>query len=361
MTTGTTTLSIEQAWAAVEAAVLAPSIHNSQPWHWRLRDDTLELTADLTRAVPVADPDHRQLLMSCGAALVHAWLSLRAAGIEAQVDELPDGDDISTGRLATLRAVGSCAPSQGDAALVAAIRHRHTDRRPFDPAELPAEVVHALRRAAEQEGCWLVALERPGARVEMSVLLARADWIETHDPDYRAEMRQWSRTDPQAADGIPRSVVVDHDVARQSEFPLRDFDVVGEAGQRLGELAVEHPGVLIIGTDGDTVTDRLRAGRALGRVLLVATAAGLACSPLGQAIDVQATRGLVREVTGGGGEAQMILRVGYPDQTAPAQPPTPRRPVADVLDLDLDGDPDGDPDGGGDGGSGGESEGPGTR
>ncbi|WP_101832481.1 Acg family FMN-binding oxidoreductase, partial [Frankia canadensis] len=316
MTTGATTLSIDQVRAAVETAILAPSIHNSQPWHWRLREDTLELYADLTRALPVADPDHRQLLMSCGAALLNAWLSLRAAGLEVQLEELPDGDDITTGRLATLRAVGRCEPAQGDVALLTAIVHRHTDRRPFDPATLPVELVRGLRHAAETESCWLVPLDRTSARVELSVLLAHADWIEAHDPEYQAELRQWSRTDPNATDGIPRDVVVGHERARQSEFPVRDFDVVGEAGQHLGELQVEHPGVLIIGTDGDSPTDRLHAGRALGRVLLVATAAGVAASPLGQAIDIQATRGLVREATGGSGEAQMILRVGYPDPAA---------------------------------------------
>lgn len=319
--------------AAVEAAVLAPSIHNSQPWRWRLREDTLELSTDLARAVPVVDPDHRQLVVSCGAALFNAWLTLRDAGLDVAVDELPDSADITTGRLATLRAVGRRPPTEDEATLTAAITRRHTERRPFDPADLPAELTRVLRRAAEAEGCWLVALVDPDARVELSVLLARADWIETHDPAYQAELREWSRTDPNAPDGIPRSAVVGSEQPRQSEFPLRELDVVGEAGQRLRQLEVEHPDVLVLGTDADGPADRLRAGRALGRVLLTATAAGLATSPLGQAIDIEATRGLVRHTTGGSGAAQMILRVGYPDLSAPALPATPRRPLSEVLDT----------------------------
>ncbi|MCL9758171.1 nitroreductase [Frankia sp. AiPa1] len=333
MVTDTTVLSSDLARVAVEAAVLAPSIHNSQPWRWRLRDDVLELSADLARAAPVADPDHRQLVMSCGAALFNAWLALRAAGVAVGVDELPDGPDIAAGRLAAMRVVGSCPPASGDVALAVAMRHRHTDRRPFDPAEPPVELIHGLRRATEAEGCWLVSLTRPDARVELSVVLAHADWIETHDPAYRAELLHWSRDDPEATDGIPRGAVIGSDTPRQSEFPLRDFDVVGEAGQRLREPRVERPGVLILGTDGDGPAAWLHAGRALGRLLVMATAAGVAASPLGQAIDLEATRTLVREATGGFGMPQMILRVGYPDLAATPLPPTRRRQITEVLDL----------------------------
>ncbi|WP_163549345.1 Acg family FMN-binding oxidoreductase [Candidatus Frankia nodulisporulans] len=333
MVTSTTTMSADLARSAVETAILAPSIHNSQPWRWRLRDGVLELRADLTRATPVADPDHRQLVMSCGAALFHAWVSLRAAGLAVQIDELPDGPDITHGRLATLRVIGTSAPAPGDLALASAVHHRHTDRRPFDPADLPAEVVHGLRRAAEEEGGWLDSLASREARVELSVVLAHADWIETHNPAYQAELLHWSRTDPDATDGVPRGVVVGSEEPRQSEFSLRDFDVIGEAGQQLREPRVERPGVLVLGTDGDDPESWLHAGRALARVLVVATAAGLAASPLGQAIDLESTRALVREATGGMGTAQMILRIGYPDSAAQPLPPTRRRPVTEVLDL----------------------------
>jgi nitroreductase len=339
MVTDGTTISREQVHAAVEAAGLAPSVHNSQPWAWRLRNDTLELSADLSRAVPVLDPDHRQLLVSCGAALLAGWLSLRAAGLDVEVAELPDGPDIATGRLATLRVFGHRAPSEEETRLAEAIRRRHTDRRPFEPGEVPAEQIRALRRAAEAEGCWLTPLTGEDARVELAVLLARADWLEQHDPAYQAELATWSRADPEATDGIPQAVIAGATSApRASEFPLRDFTggtrPAGEDAAQAGGAAgaqVERPDVLVLGTDADGPADRLRAGRALERVLLSATAAGLATSPLGQAVDIEATRALVRSATGGTGHTQMIMRVGFPNRSEAPLPPTRRRPVSDVL------------------------------
>ncbi|WP_045877746.1 hypothetical protein [Pseudofrankia sp. DC12] len=333
-----TTISAAQVQAAVEAAGLAPSIHNSQPWKWRLRGDTLELSADLSRALPVVDPDHRQLLVSCGAALLNGWLSLRAAGLDVEVGELPDGPDLGTGRLATLEVLGYRPPTEDETRLASAITERHTDRRPFGPGAVPADKIRELRQAAEAEGCWLSVLTGEDARVELAVLLARADWFEHHDPDYLAELAAWTRTGPDAVDGITWATADAGGKPQYAEFPLRDFTggagaaSAGSAAGPAHDERVERPEALVLGTDADGPADRLRAGRALGRVLLAATSAGVATSPLGQAVDIEATRALVRAATGGAGHAQMILRAGYPDRSVAPMAPTKRRPVSEVLE-----------------------------
>ena len=61
---------------ALEYAVLAPSSHNSQPWHFVLQDDSVLVCADRTRALPVVDPFDRELVISCGAALFNLRVAL---------------------------------------------------------------------------------------------------------------------------------------------------------------------------------------------------------------------------------------------------------------------------------------------
>jgi nitroreductase len=320
----------------VGLASLAPSIHNTQPWRWRRDGSDLALFADPSRMLPVADPDGRQLLLSCGAALAHARLALRAHGLEPSqtLGELADGRaPTAAAPLATIRVVGSRPASPDELALVAAMRERHTDRRPFQARPLDGADLAALRGAAEAEAAWLTSFDDPDLRIEAAVLLAHADWIETHDPAYVAELRRWSRTEPGAADGIPRTAVAAGDDVRRSEFVLRDFDVAGTPGVRFETLAVERPTVVAIGTDADRPADRLLAGAALGRVLLAATARGAAASPLGQAVDVASARELLRQAAGGTGHIQMLLRVGYPEPGAGPLEPTPRREVDDILDL----------------------------
>ena len=68
---------------ALTIAGRAPSIHNTQPWRWRLRGNVADLYADTRRQLVVADPDRRLMTVSCGAALDHACTALAADGIAA--------------------------------------------------------------------------------------------------------------------------------------------------------------------------------------------------------------------------------------------------------------------------------------
>ena len=72
---------------AVEHALRAPSVHNTQPWRWRIddADGVVELYADRNRHLSATDPDGRDLLISCGAALDHLVVALaHAVGIPEQ-------------------------------------------------------------------------------------------------------------------------------------------------------------------------------------------------------------------------------------------------------------------------------------
>ena len=69
--------------------------------------------------------------------------------------------------------------------------------------------------------------------------------------------------------------------------------------------------------------DWLRAGQALQRVLLLATARGVSVQPLTQPLEVP-DAWLVRDPRSGIEQPQMILRLGY----RPAGPPAERRPTS---------------------------------
>src|SRR5271165_1434657 len=51
----------------VAIAARAPSVHNTQPWKFRVTGDVIELRADPDRILPQIDPVGRELIVSCGA------------------------------------------------------------------------------------------------------------------------------------------------------------------------------------------------------------------------------------------------------------------------------------------------------
>jgi hypothetical protein len=329
----------ERDWAQiVAAATRAPSIHNTQPWRFVAGPDRLDVYLDRERALPVLDPTGRQQIISCGSAVEFAVVALRAAGHEVAAELL--GDDRDPDHLATVMVTGTREPSEEDRALAAAIERRHTVRAAFEPRALPAELVDRLQREAAVHDTWFKPITRSEEEVATVFLISRAEEMEQNDPAYLAELQSWIRTDPGSVDGVPVEAVPSDDPrTRPSNWLIRDF-VVGQRGeQQLFRAAddpdapppdVERPTVVLMGTDDDDRYAWLLAGRALGRVLLRATAEGVAASPLTQALDWPATRSRMQSRLSLVGHPQMLLRMGYPPDTS-GQAVSGRRPVADVL------------------------------
>ena len=80
----------DQVRSVLGAAMAAPSLRDSRPWEFRCTTTTIELHADSRRAVPAADPEQRELVLSCGAALLNLRLAIRALGVHPAVQLLPD-------------------------------------------------------------------------------------------------------------------------------------------------------------------------------------------------------------------------------------------------------------------------------
>ena len=137
-------LAVEQLAYLARYAVQAPSSHNSQPWLFRFSGDALELLADRTRALPVVDPDDRELVMSCGAALFMLRTAVRHFGFEDDVEVLPDQNDPDL--LARIRLGERRRPTHEEKLLFWAIAARHTNRNAFEHREVPAGT--ALRAGA---------------------------------------------------------------------------------------------------------------------------------------------------------------------------------------------------------------------
>src|SRR5688572_25612079 len=78
---------------ALEQARHAPSSLNTQPWIFQRVEASVQLRADHTRRLPIADPHGRELIISCGAALFHLRVAIREYGHAVQVLLLPDSLD----------------------------------------------------------------------------------------------------------------------------------------------------------------------------------------------------------------------------------------------------------------------------
>lgn len=337
---------------AADLAVLAPSVHNTQPWRIVMHADHLELRADRSRGLPVLDPDGRALVQSVGAALLNVRVGLAAEGWAAEVDRLPQPQEPDL--LAVVHAVAG-RPDAALAELAPAVARRHTNRRRFAADPVPEEDLGRLATAADAEETRLLPVLDEAQLQLVARLTREADAAQNASPAYRAELLRWTTRPAGAGDGIPGSAVPHVDPDRRDDPPQRDFDTQGQASLPWDDDVPAGQTVLLLATRDDDIRAWLRSGEAMQRVLLQVTAQGWVASPLTQAIEVPETRARLREGLTPAAHPQLLLRVGrapetgavprrsrteavanswqppepVPDRPRPPEHPGPRHPVPD--------------------------------
>jgi nitroreductase len=312
-----------------EAATLAgyaPSIHNTQPWRWRVDGDALELYAEPTRQLPTSDPGGRLMVLSCGAALHHARTALAAQGCAVEIARLPESEQARL--LARLTVSGRTEVSPDAMRLVQTIRIRHTDRRPVSETTLEPAAIDAIRAAVEAEHSWLHTL-RPDDVFELATAADRAQTIEEFDPRWREEISYWAGGTRRDGLGVP-DAVIPHE-APQTTVPGRNFGITGDLPVSAGHDHAAVYGVLF-GLD-DTPGSWLRAGEALSAGWLAAIEHGVSVLPLSAAVEVDSTRLILRRLLSGLGEPFLVLRFGVADPEQSGPPHTPRLPSTQVIEV----------------------------
>lgn len=310
--------------AVLTMATQAPSVHNSQPWRWRIGPHSISLYADPTRRLPHADPDRRNLLVSCGIALHHCVVALAANGWNAKVQRLPNPADPDHLALIT---VAEQPAVELDFMLAAAIGRRRTDRRTYSSWPVPWGDIALMGARAARAG---VMLRQMDAVPRLRAIVAESAARHAADPAYQSELKAWSGRRGSVV-GVPVYNTPVPDPA--APIPGRPF--AGAAlDQPADSPATDDNGVVVaLGTEVDDDLSRLRAGEATSLVLLSATAMGLATCPVTEPLEIAETREAVRaEVFGASGYPQMLMRVGWAPVHAAPLPATPRRPLSDVTD-----------------------------
>lgn len=232
--------STENADFLLRHAILAPSSHNTQPWSFDVHDNRLEVHADLTRWLRVADADRRELHVSLGCAIENLVLAAEYVGLAPVCASFPTAPARSTwSRCTSLvvhskpvhRVPWSCSRPSPRAIILASARQSPgiTGREVDGPAAAVAAAGDAVERAeaAAERGERAEAVDRAeNAESTERDLLTERDLAHLPDPVRRyvlrsgfvgrPKVRAFRRWHPDGAE--PYAYL---------EFELVDLEVIG--------------------------------------------------------------------------------------------------------------------------------------
>lgn len=324
-------LTEQQIRRLTEAAVQAPSGHNSQPWKIAWNDDRVFLSPDLRYALPAVDPDNRELYISLGCAIENLCIAARIAGFATEVKygsptEIvfsPAGD-------------APAAPVRASALV-----KRQTNRNVYDGRIVPENILGRLTGGLSSDGGVRVRAYRNGTDEfrTLSDYIVAGNAVQMRDARFKRELLQWMRFNPKEiarhGDGLTYRTVGAPPLPRWLAGLLVRSMLTPEKQNRSDRKKIESSSHLLLWTvDADRPESWLRAGRALERFFLKATHAGVAVAFMNQPCEVKSlaeelrTRFLTSQPAKATGEKKpeypvLLLRIGY----AEPAPWSPRREV----------------------------------
>lgn len=254
----------------------APSPCNVRPWEFHRDGDELELVADAGRAPAQGEAALREVILSCGAALLNMRVALRHFGRRDDVQLLPEPGNLSV--VARIRAGRPVHETPRDREMFYAIERRHTVHGTLS-GTVTAHLIDMCRTEAQVYGAWLHVITAANDREALADLI-----FEAH-----------------VAAGIG------------GDSPVCD----NWHGTTLSEAAavrrmVRHaPVLMLLGTYGDDPAHWIAAGEALEAVLLHAAARETYAAFANQPLRVKQLRPWVTAAAGHRGSPHVLFGLGH--------------------------------------------------
>ncbi|MCX7154380.1 MAG: hypothetical protein NT115_18225 [Proteobacteria bacterium] len=268
-------------------AILAPSARNTQPWRFEVKDDTVNLYADFSRRLTVADPNMLQPITEDNEVVVKVLCTVAGAS-----------------RASTL---------------FRSIPLRHTQHGNYDGRPLTPSVIEKLNACATDPALRLLFVQKAPVKAAVAKLLLRADALALANPAYRQELAESI-----GSGNLGQSWLV----SQLGQFALAHLDMEKSIKKRDQDALASSPAFGLISGEKATRTFQVKAGQLLQKLNLTAHKLGICMQPVSVLLETAEVNTAFTKLFRAGGVPLLPFRIGYADEPDHA---TPRRPLEEVL------------------------------
>lgn len=310
-------------------AIKAPSGHNSQPWKFKLDEDSIAIFPDYERILPVADPDNHELFISLGCALENLIIAAGYFGYHTDIEmkmEDPHNESI--------RVEFSSGNTQNYDQLFKNIEIRQSTRNKYNKALIPPADIEKLKEAGNQDQVLFLLYTEPDQIEPVIEITKRATVLQLSKKEFIKELIQWIRfnrkTAKRTGDGLYSGAIGSPSVPKWfGEFFMKlVLDPKREARKNVN-LMENSSGILIFIAKENNKEAWINLGRSFQRVGLMATSLKINHAHINSACEEIAARKKLAVVLQLKPEEEplLIIRIGYSEK----RPYSFRRPLKEVL------------------------------
>ncbi len=312
----------------IRHATLAASSHNTQPWKFRVREDSITILPDFSRRCPVVDPDDSHLFKSLGCAAENLVHAAAAQGFSAEVrfDTGDNGVHVVLTRDATARATD----------LYRAIPQRQCVKSAYDGNPIEVTELEQLEKAGKGPSVRTIMLSSDAEKNAVIDYVTRGNVAQLTDPAFRNELVSWIRFNPAEAmrqgDGLAGRAGGQPALPTWLAKRIIGLVLTPEGQARTDATNIRSSaGVAVFVSSHEDKAAWVELGRAYERFALRATALNIRTAFINQPIEVRALRPQFESWLKLEGEhALLMVRFGH----GPTAPFSLRRPIDDVIIAD---------------------------
>lgn len=303
-------------------AILAPSGHNTQPWHFSKADNQLQLKISAERQLPFSGKIAGEPYISIGTCLETFLLAAQGFGYDVQVDYPLKGDLVAVMSLSN--------KTKADPSLLDAITNRSSNRYFYDDEPIAKNVLETITKNAKGD-VFTQSITNSDDLKFLADQTNQATITLFGEPKFREELSKWVRNNlTKQFDGMPGfAQKIPTPPSLIAKHLIKHINIAKDQAKKDTALVLHSPAIILVAVKA--INDRafLDAGRAFARVCILAQQQGLASSGVGAAIIDPVSRKAVAEHFNIDYQPVGMVRVG---RTSKKVRHTPRWPLEKVLD-----------------------------
>jgi hypothetical protein len=293
----------------VRSAVKSPSGHNTQPWLFRKAENAIIIRPDFSKALPVADPRHRELFISLGCAAKSAMLAAQFYGFDTQM-HIICLHNVHEVHIALTKTDALVQPE-----LFAYINSRQTTRNLYAQQNIPQHHIDTLMQ--DKDDLKTFCYSQKAEIQKFAAYIKQGNEMQMGHSEFVVELVSWMRFSEKEAlkkgDGLFAACSGVPSLGRGlGSFVMKNFVNTQSENKRLLKQLEHTAALMVFATTNDSVADWLNTGMAFQQFSLQATKLNINHSFLNSACQIDEVRNKMQSHFGFENKyPQLIVRMGY--------------------------------------------------